>query len=323
MNTMISAAIGLSALLLLIRGIRLFRPAFAGWMPDWLDLLVCLPVAGYLLQRSLAAGFPAFSGTTAVLSLLVLLLIPGGFFLAGSAGKTAKTTKTANALRFQLLAAAAGLLLAGQFPGVLRDPAAPVPALRSGWLLLHVGAVVAGEALFLLAAIAAAGSLAASRRGARSGSHKRAGGTESALRPEGAGSRDYSTQHNKDRPEADGPGGRSGEDAAQIHEAQLFRISRAAVYAGYPLFTLGALVFGALWAYQAWGRYWAWDPKEVWALATWMLYSLYLHADIAGARRLGAAGKRRLLNVLALLGILLAAFTFFGVNLLFNSVHAY
>ncbi len=46
----------------------------------------------------------------------------------------------------------------------------------------------------------------------------------------------------------------------------------------FPLWTFGVLVAGPIWAEYAWGRYWGWDPKEVWSLVTWVVYAAYLHA---------------------------------------------
>lgn len=53
-------------------------------------------------------------------------------------------------------------------------------------------------------------------------------------------------------------------------------LTKRLVYVGFAFLTLG-LLFGAIWAKQAWGHYWTWDPKEVWALTTWLLYMLYIH----------------------------------------------
>ena len=90
-----------------------------------------------------------------------------------------------------------------------------------------------------------------------------------------------------------------------------------AVMIGYPLFTTGALIFGAIWAEQAWGRYWGWDPKEVWALVTWIAYSIYLHFRLRGKKYATLAHWS---NVL---GFALAMFTLFGVNLIFSGLHSY
>jgi len=94
-------------------------------------------------------------------------------------------------------------------------------------------------------------------------------------------------------------------------------ISYRAISLGYPLFTLGALILGMVWAHRAWGRYWGWDPKEVWALITFIVYSLYLH----GRLRLGWRG--RVSAYLAVIGFIVTMFTLFGVNLLLSGLHSY
>ncbi|HDT13497.1 MAG TPA: c-type cytochrome biogenesis protein CcsB [Candidatus Aminicenantes bacterium] len=90
-----------------------------------------------------------------------------------------------------------------------------------------------------------------------------------------------------------------------------------AVAVGFPLFTLGGLVFGMVWAYRAWGRYWGWDPKEVWSLITWFVFALYLHTRIV----MGWKGRRS--AWIAIAGFLAALFTYFGVNYLLAGLHSY
>ncbi len=98
---------------------------------------------------------------------------------------------------------------------------------------------------------------------------------------------------------------------------RLDSISYRAVALGFPLFTLGGLVFGMVWAYKAWGSYWSWDPKEVWSLITWFVFALYLHTRIV----MGWKGRRS--AVIAILGFLAALFTYFGVNYLLAGLHSY
>ncbi len=95
------------------------------------------------------------------------------------------------------------------------------------------------------------------------------------------------------------------------------RISYTAVALGYPVFTAGALIFGAIWAEQAWGSWWSWDPKETWALVTWLVYSLYLHLRLIRNR------QDALPSILAIAGFLCTVFTFFGVNFLLSGLHSY
>lgn len=103
----------------------------------------------------------------------------------------------------------------------------------------------------------------------------------------------------------------------QERRRRLDRLTYTAVGVGYPLFTVGALIFGAIWAEAAWGRYWGWDPKETWALITWLVYTAYLHARLV--KRMRGKGSA----ILAIAGFLAALFTFFGVNYLLPGLHSY
>ncbi|MEW5902298.1 MAG: c-type cytochrome biogenesis protein CcsB [Acidobacteriota bacterium] len=98
---------------------------------------------------------------------------------------------------------------------------------------------------------------------------------------------------------------------------RLDSISYRAIAVGFPLFTLGGLVFGMVWAYKAWGGYWSWDPKEVWSLITWFVFALYLHTRIV----MGWKGRRS--AAIAIIGFLAALFTYFGVNYLLSGLHSY
>lgn len=89
-----------------------------------------------------------------------------------------------------------------------------------------------------------------------------------------------------------------------------------AITIGFPLFTLGALVAGAIWAKRAWGAYWSWDPKEVLSLVVWLVYAAYLHARLVRDMR-GA-----LTAVTAVVGFLLTIFTIFS-SLIFGGLHSY
>jgi cytochrome c-type biogenesis protein CcsB len=109
--------------------------------------------------------------------------------------------------------------------------------------------------------------------------------------------------------------GRSSESG--LTAERLDSISYRMIAIGFPLFTLGGLVFGMVWAYKAWGSYWSWDPKEVWSLITWFVFALYLHTRIV----MGWKGSRS--AIIAVIGFLAALFTYFGVNYLLAGLHSY
>ncbi|NLO22525.1 MAG: cytochrome c biogenesis protein CcsA [Syntrophomonadaceae bacterium] len=89
-----------------------------------------------------------------------------------------------------------------------------------------------------------------------------------------------------------------------------------AVGGGFVMLSI-SIVLGGVWAEQAWGTYWSWDPKETWALITWIIYAIYLHVY----RSKGWRGNNA--NIMVLGGFILVLFTFFGVNYLLSGLHSY
>lgn len=85
---------------------------------------------------------------------------------------------------------------------------------------------------------------------------------------------------------------------------------------GFPFLTLG-IITGSIWAEYAWGSYWNWDPKETWALVTWLIYAALLH----GRLTIGWRGKRA--AFFSIIGFCTVLFTFLGVNLLIPGLHSY
>lgn len=93
-------------------------------------------------------------------------------------------------------------------------------------------------------------------------------------------------------------------------------ISYRTISLGYLFLTL-VMITGAIWAESAWGRYWAWDPKETWSFITWIIYSVYLHARISR----GWKGKKA--AWFSVIGFIAVLFTYIGVNTLLPSIHSY
>lgn len=96
----------------------------------------------------------------------------------------------------------------------------------------------------------------------------------------------------------------------------LDNISYRIIGLGFPLLTIG-IIAGAVWANEAWGTYWSWDPKETWALITWLVFAAYLHARITK----GWQGRRP--AILAATGFAVVWVCYLGVNILGSGLHSY
>jgi len=87
-------------------------------------------------------------------------------------------------------------------------------------------------------------------------------------------------------------------------------------FIAFAFVMLGIMIAsGAVWAYKAWGRYWGWDPIETWALISWLIYGLILHLRVT----MGWRGRRA--SWLAVFAFILVIFSFFGIPLVYPSIH--
>ncbi|MFJ7754173.1 c-type cytochrome biogenesis protein CcsB [Peribacillus muralis] len=102
-----------------------------------------------------------------------------------------------------------------------------------------------------------------------------------------------------------------------VNLSLLDEISYRSVLIGFPIFTLGALVFAMIWAQVAWTRFWGWDPKEVWALITWLFYAAFLHLRMSK----GWQGEKS--AWLAVIGFAIMIFNLIFVNLVIAGLHSY
>ncbi|GAB2871947.1 c-type cytochrome biogenesis protein CcsB [Nocardioides pacificus] len=114
-------------------------------------------------------------------------------------------------------------------------------------------------------------------------------------------------------------GGRPTGYIAQLPSTDtLDRISYRMHAFGFPVWTFAVLITGPIWAHQAWSSYWNWDPKEVWAFITWVVYAAFLHA------RSTAGWKGRNAAYIALIGLATLWFNFIGINFFSSSSqHSY
>ncbi|MEV4361475.1 c-type cytochrome biogenesis protein CcsB [Nonomuraea sp. NPDC004186] len=98
--------------------------------------------------------------------------------------------------------------------------------------------------------------------------------------------------------------------------ADLERVAHRAIVFSFPLWTF-AVIAGALWADRAWGRYWGWDPKEVWSFITWVAYAAYLHAKVT------AGWRGRAATIVQLVAFACLMFNLIGVNIFISGLHSY
>ena len=174
------------------------------------------------------------------------------------------------------------VLLLGADGMIAYTPVGPlVPALHSYWFVIHVSTIILASGIFLIGAVPATMFLI------RDGYDQ--------------GKRRFPYSLGRNTPDA------------TVLERLTFRLHAFA----FPLFTFGALIAGPIWAEASWGRYWGWDPKEVWAFISWIVYAGYLHA------RATPSVKRNVATWIALLGFATMLMNLFGVNLFFGGFHSY
>ncbi len=168
---------------------------------------------------------------------------------------------------------------------VLYRPVTPlVPALHSYWLVIHVSAAAIAGGAFTVGALVSVLYLARIRLEAKAAAAPKAPRTGFLWRAPSA--------------------------------AAIDRIAYRVHAFAFPLWTF-AVLCGAIWAQYAWGRFWGWDPKEVWAFITWVVYAAYLHA------RATAGWQGRAAAYVALLGYATFLFNFVGINLFGSGLHSY
>lgn len=103
----------------------------------------------------------------------------------------------------------------------------------------------------------------------------------------------------------------------RVNSTLMDEIAYRSILIAFPIFTLGALIFAMIWAQEAWGRFWGWDPKEVWALITWLFYAAFLHL------RLSKGWEGRKSAWLTVIGFLIILFNLVVVNLVIAGLHSY
>ena len=165
-------------------------------------------------------------------------------------------------------------------PEEFKSATALVPALQSNWLMMHVTLMILSYSLLLLGSLVAMSFLVLA--------------SVPATQPESG--------------QSEG----TGDSLLTV----LDNISYRTLGFGFPLLTIGILS-GAIWANQAWGSYWSWDPKETWAFITWCVFAIYFHL------RLNKEWTGKKPAIVATCGFFLLWICYLGVNLLGQGLHSY
>ena len=191
-------------------------------------------------------------------------------------------------------------------PDRLQEASPLVPALRSSWLVMHVSVIMVSYAALLVGSLLSLAVLFTDR------------GNSLELRSSSIGSGGYRQATLVTA--ADGSG--SGVAPLQLSSVampvveQLDSLSYRTITVGFLLLSVW-LVSGAVWANEAWGSWWSWDPKETWALICWLVYAAYLHTRLIR----GWQGRKPALVAAA--GLVVIAVCYIGVNLLGIGLHSY
>jgi cytochrome c-type biogenesis protein CcsB len=182
-------------------------------------------------------------------------------------------------------------------PDRLQEASPLVPALRSSWLVMHVSVIMISYAALLVGSLLSLAVLFTDR------------GNSMELRSSSIGSGGY-RQAQLATPQL------QLSSVAMPAVEQLDSLSYRTITVGFLLLSVG-LVSGAVWANEAWGSWWSWDPKETWALICWLVYAAYLHTRLIR----GWQGRKPALVAAA--GLVVIVVCYIGVNLLGIGLHSY
>ncbi|MGK7950733.1 MAG: c-type cytochrome biogenesis protein CcsB [Xenococcaceae cyanobacterium] len=216
-------------------------------------------------------------------------------------------------------------------PAEMQSSAPLVPALKSNWLMMHVSVMMLSYSTLMVGSVMAIAFLVVTR------------GQKVELKGSSIGTGSYrhqiknlsvseSEQEEKVTPRLATVNSSSSTAVLETPKTAtvkpplslerltladtLDNISYRVIGLGFPLLTIG-IIAGGVWANEAWGSYWSWDPKETWAFITWLVFAAYLHARITR----GWQGRKP--AILAAAGFVVVWVCYLGVNLLGKGLHSY
>jgi cytochrome c-type biogenesis protein CcsB len=212
-------------------------------------------------------------------------------------------------------------------PEEMQHSSSLVPALQSNWLMMHVTVMILSYSALICGSLLAIAYLIFTQNQPQSEDQivLSAASEQKAQKAEDQLSLAFSAnQPNIQFPLSEQLPQKTQEESGSFSRMslkeelseKLDNLSYRLLGIGFPFLTIGILS-GAVWANEAWGSYWSWDPKETWALATWLVFAMYLHT------RLTKGWKGRKSAFLAAFGFIIVWVCFLGVNLLGEGLHSY
>ena len=204
-------------------------------------------------------------------------------------------------------------------PESMQAPSPLVPALKSNWLMMHVtvmmlsyASLIVGSLLGILFLILTTGKKEEIiLQGNSYGNSFSNNNLVSTAFYKEESSEDYSNLLLEDS----SPRAIVKDNRLSLLES-IDNLSYRTISFGFPLLTIG-IIAGAVWANEAWGSYWSWDPKETWALITWLVFASYLHA------RITKSWQGRKPAIIASVGFIVVWICYLGVNFLGKGLHTY
>jgi cytochrome c-type biogenesis protein CcsB len=202
-------------------------------------------------------------------------------------------------------------------PDEMQNSAPLVPALKSNWLMMHVSVMMISYSTLMVGAVMAITFLIVTA------------GQQVELQGNSLGIGGYRLNSNLSLGDDDSTVTMPTGNVATMTKATvtlspqrlslaqtLDNVSYRIIGLGFPLLTIG-IIAGGVWANEAWGSYWSWDPKETWALITWLFFAAYLHSRITK----GWQGRKP--AILAATGFVVIWICYLGVNILGKGLHSY
>jgi cytochrome c-type biogenesis protein CcsB len=226
-------------------------------------------------------------------------------------------------------------------PEEMQKIAPLVPALQSNWLMMHVTVMIISYSALIIGSLLSMAFLVITQgkdiqpikkqqaylqdnmrnfspvQGFYSASQLSAPTGKSSVNSDAGGANQVWLQHlNSQKPLGDFVPTRIPSVSEAGFAETLDNLSYRILGLGFPFLTIGILS-GAVWANEAWGSYWSWDPKETWALLTWLVFAIYLHTRLSK----GWQGKKP--AIIASAGFFVIWICYLGVNLLGEGLHSY